>query len=423
MEANKTQSSKKRKREEDRLSILPQPVLHHILSFLDMRFVVQSSLLSKTWRTIWTTVPFLNFDYHVCDDECKFINFVDKTLLFRESSSIQIFHLNCGPRYLGFDFRPQWIDLVVRRKVQVLDLEFMPDGSFVNLPHYLFTCKSLVKLKIVYTSGLCARQFSVFSLPYLVNLPNIKTLHFNSLLFNGTVFFQQLFLGCPSLETLIMINCGLHNVDTVTISATQLKHLEIDNFYSEIQTWGQTDRSKCEITISTPNLTSLVCTFDILNKCSPEGLTSLVKGDIVIELPYYHRESIEELKLSSSWKKEFRIYMTKILQGLANAKSLNLSALLLETQVDPAKIWEYWQTDLALDSNLCHLKFVEIRNIRGCVNELEFLKLLLKNAISLEKMTIFTSQEHYPCRRQLKKFSDALLSFARASSNIAILFF
>ncbi|KAL5725994.1 hypothetical protein ACHQM5_009069 [Ranunculus cassubicifolius] len=181
--------------------------------------------------------------------------------------------------------------------------------------------------------------------------------------------------------------------------------------------------------------------------------------------------------------------MTKILQGLANAKSLNLSALLLEvlpkstgdlptplpllkqlkltiwfskncirsimcllemsfnletlllqithdccskhvtypycneTQVDPAKIWEYWQTDLALDSNLCHLKFVEIRNIRGCVNELEFLKLLLKNAISLEKMTIFTSQEHYPCRRQLKKFSDALLSFARASSNIAILFF
>lgn len=47
---------------EDRISSLPNELIHHILSFLDAQLAVQTSVLSRRWKFIWTTLPFLNFD-------------------------------------------------------------------------------------------------------------------------------------------------------------------------------------------------------------------------------------------------------------------------------------------------------------------------------------------------------------------------
>lgn len=40
-------------RDVDRLSELPQPLIHHIFTFLDMKEVVQTCLLSRSWRFTW----------------------------------------------------------------------------------------------------------------------------------------------------------------------------------------------------------------------------------------------------------------------------------------------------------------------------------------------------------------------------------
>ncbi|KAF9589300.1 hypothetical protein IFM89_022370 [Coptis chinensis] len=72
--------------------------------------------------------------------------------------------------------------------------------------------------------------------------------------------------------------------------------------------------------------------------------------------------------------------------------------------------------------NFYNLRFVEIWNIHGYVNELEFLKLLLKNVVALEKLIIFTCKSYSrDSQRQLRKFSELLLAFQRASSGVAIL--
>lgn len=43
--------------EVDRISALPESVLHHILSFLSFKEVAQTCLLSKRWKQVWRTFP------------------------------------------------------------------------------------------------------------------------------------------------------------------------------------------------------------------------------------------------------------------------------------------------------------------------------------------------------------------------------
>ncbi|KAF9613296.1 hypothetical protein IFM89_006795, partial [Coptis chinensis] len=49
---------------EDRISGLHEPLIHHILSFIDMKEVLQTSLLSKRWTNLWRSVRTLKFHEH-----------------------------------------------------------------------------------------------------------------------------------------------------------------------------------------------------------------------------------------------------------------------------------------------------------------------------------------------------------------------
>ncbi|KAL5708621.1 hypothetical protein ACHQM5_019395 [Ranunculus cassubicifolius] len=73
---------------------------------------------------------------------------------------------------------------------------------------------------------------------------------------------------------------------------------------------------------------------------------------------------------------------------------------------------------------LYHLKYVKIEGVQGRANELKFLEVLLRSSVVLEKVVIFTSKRlSSDSEERLIKFSEKVLSFPRASSNIAFLFF
>ncbi|CAN1778798.1 F-box/FBD/LRR-repeat protein At4g00160 [Linum perenne] len=68
----------------DRLSGLPDSVLYHILSFLDTKQAVQTSVLSRAWKHLWKHVPALIFDYNCFDWQYdRFSTFVDMVLSLR----------------------------------------------------------------------------------------------------------------------------------------------------------------------------------------------------------------------------------------------------------------------------------------------------------------------------------------------------
>ncbi|CAN1795678.1 F-box/FBD/LRR-repeat protein At1g16930 [Linum perenne] len=67
----------------DRLTNLPESIIHHILSFLDTKSSIQTSLLSRPWRSLWKQVPVLDLNRSSSPDSSSFYKFVDNVLSLR----------------------------------------------------------------------------------------------------------------------------------------------------------------------------------------------------------------------------------------------------------------------------------------------------------------------------------------------------
>ncbi|KAI3874319.1 hypothetical protein MKX03_019467 [Papaver bracteatum] len=73
---------------------------------------------------------------------------------------------------------------------------------------------------------------------------------------------------------------------------------------------------------------------------------------------------------------------------------------------------------------LSHLKYVEIKELQGCDNEVKLLQLLLGKAMVLEEVALFfRSTAGSPGRVKLKRFRDKLGAVTRASSSTNMMFF
>ena len=122
----------------DRLSNLPEPIVHHIFSFLETIDVARVSAVSRKWRYLWLSIPYLNFNiqniwsnplerWSLQTTNEKFKDFVNWVLLFQNGSiSIHRFHLSCLNHVDDYTLY-RWIAVVARRIVQVLDLHIISD--------------------------------------------------------------------------------------------------------------------------------------------------------------------------------------------------------------------------------------------------------------------------------------------------------
>ncbi|CAA7042379.1 unnamed protein product [Microthlaspi erraticum] len=72
-------------RNEDRISNLPDALLVQILSSLPTKAVVASSVLSKRWRSLWKTMPSLEFSYNATNDLESFSDNVCRCLLSHQA--------------------------------------------------------------------------------------------------------------------------------------------------------------------------------------------------------------------------------------------------------------------------------------------------------------------------------------------------
>ncbi|KAI3836249.1 hypothetical protein MKX03_018028 [Papaver bracteatum] len=90
-------------------------------------------------------------------------------------------------------------------------------------------------------------------------------------------------------------------------------------------------------------------------------------------------------------------------------------------EINPEIIGDYWDPEFSLPCMICHLKFVEVKGLRGCVNELTFSEILLKHATALEKVALASHSTKQDSQRnkRMKKFCKMLLMFPRASENLS----
>lgn len=180
------------KTEDDRLSSLPDSLLHHILSFLDMTVVVRAALLSRRWRDLSASVSHLNFHYQYGVNfysEEAFVRFVYRALLVNTTQKIHKFQL-CFDSHLPQKYVSQvdaWIHFAMRRGVQELELDFSNRVCVLN-------CRTLISLKLT-TPCLKVSNFGSF--------PNLTTLSLQTEAVRDGLI-EHILKGCPRLEDLVI---------------------------------------------------------------------------------------------------------------------------------------------------------------------------------------------------------------------------
>ncbi|XP_062185972.1 MEIOTIC F-BOX protein MOF-like [Phragmites australis] len=115
-----------------RLSALPDVFLHTILSFLKARQVVQTSVLSRRWRSLWRPVPCLDIDQGEFKssrwllmpqrDLEKFEDFADFLLLHRDGSVLDTFKLHIRKSYPRHVDADRWIRRALNCSLRALHI-------------------------------------------------------------------------------------------------------------------------------------------------------------------------------------------------------------------------------------------------------------------------------------------------------------
>ena len=208
----------------DRISKLPDHILHHILSFLPLKEAGCTSILSRRWIHVWLSMQGLKFhtdEFANCGPE-KFISYVNAALPYRSKQDLQVFKtflLNDSPTNLAASTR--WITHALRNDVRVLHIIIWPKSSGENviLPRPMLTSQSLEEL------GLFSFPNVRIITPNVISLSQLKTLSLQQLDVNSA-FMEKIISGCQRLENLNLHYCWLR---CSGISSRMLRNLVMES--------------------------------------------------------------------------------------------------------------------------------------------------------------------------------------------------
>ncbi|KAL8031805.1 hypothetical protein ABFX02_13G052500 [Erythranthe guttata] len=403
----------------DRLSDLPDSIICHILSFLPTtKNTVATSILARRWRYPRSYVPNLIFDHP--DDS----TIIDRVLFLHELQCVDTFCFTVTDCCNDHQFETR-IKFAVDRNVKNLHIHFYRQNSIRALPGCVFTCKTLVDLRL--------RNFSIFPSSRIFS---ILHLHYMN---GGYESLSDLLSGCPVLEELeIQLYCCFCSCK---ISSPTIKRLVINYFDVEP---GYEHKGYYNLEINTPGLVYLKL-VDISNqhiKCGP--LTSLIEAYIrfedYVDGDYLYSRSVTEfidrirkiccldLNLSEctettqsvflartiSFRNLIKLVLTAdccFLQKMLECAD-NLEILILREVQEKVGGWmEPQQVPTCLSSRLRYIKFVPFLHRK---RRFKAVRYLLKNAKVLEKIEIV--YPHYLDSKSRNALIQIISSFQRGST-------
>ncbi|KAI3728814.1 hypothetical protein L6452_17458 [Arctium lappa] len=241
---------------EDRITDLPNAVIHHILFLLPIKSIVQTSVLSKRWRTLWYTFPDLDFTTVIPSGTAltKFVylknlgNVITQILSLRHKlSNVRILRFCACMTFSGLH---ALIRTAVRLRVQELDIRVATNDTF-NFPRSIIRSDCLRVLKVkscpgfrlppsrIMRSGFRTLQTLSLSFVHLDNqsylldmftdssFPQLRKLNLDSC-FN----LKHLRVGCRLLEELMLDNCS--TLQVLDIMSPRLEILRVSSCFDSI---------------------------------------------------------------------------------------------------------------------------------------------------------------------------------------------
>ncbi|XP_048527491.1 putative FBD-associated F-box protein At5g56440 [Triticum urartu] len=174
----------------DRLSSLPNELLHRVMSFLPMPEVVRTSLLSPRWRYLWVSTPYIHIDHQDFMDDSKLKNFGNHLLLLRDGATSLDEAQISAHKVVDGTTCCEWIRHAIMHKVLLLHVSAYArlDSTAMFPSQHL----KIVRLK-------------------------------SNLLKRG--FFRQLNCDCSVLEHLELEGCGLSDVNEISSRSLKVLHI------------------------------------------------------------------------------------------------------------------------------------------------------------------------------------------------------
>ncbi|XP_027335996.1 putative F-box/FBD/LRR-repeat protein At4g13965 [Abrus precatorius] len=352
---------------QDRFGDMPDCLIHHILSFMETKDAIRTSVLSKRWRYIWTSVPCLNFSSKSFTRLVDFKKFVQWVLSHRDSSHVQLLVYN----RFGVDYATDQyllnkvIEYAASHGVEEIKINLRAKTSGsppVEIPLSLFTCQSLKKLELKdchptnVSSPLGCKSLDVlhlehfsmypaaadFSNPFaslsgLFGFMTLTTLHLISftLCYTGTDCLDP-FGNCVNLKNLHLSEMSFKsdlNPKAFVISGPKLNNLSL-----------MCNRFKCKIVVAAPQLTNFNYLYSTPRAFFEFSLPSL--DGLIIDIHEPHR-----LEKSHRKKREETLHgLINMLRGHHNAEAVKLSfctvevtcgtAALLKPECLPSSEWK-----------------------------------------------------------------------------------
>ncbi|KAK3199556.1 hypothetical protein Dsin_022971 [Dipteronia sinensis] len=364
----------------DRLSSLPEHIIHHIFSFLDTIAVVKATAVSRKLRYFLVSMPYLNFEsngYFDSQSKIKFNDFVNWVLMSR-NRSVDIQRFRISYFYLNENYAfYRLMHVITGCNLQELDLMIRSKDE-IELPRCILNCRSLVSLKLSFD------HYSLGTFPGLKNcifpgFIRLKSLELCFVMFMDSLSLANFVSSCPYLENLSVHECTFVDDNIIEITATSLKDLSI--ILPPGQKWYK-ERIRTEqirnygLKIACPNLVSLKVVNLRSRKFSFQETNSL--QNLFMDL---HRQ-YDNLKVEQCCQA-----LCKMLKGVCNVKALKVSEVFLEYLLLAVDIPESFSPlfnnlkSLTLGIRRTDFNKHSLINMLECSPNLETLNIFLKLSI------------------------------------------
>ncbi|KAI3959496.1 hypothetical protein MKW98_019086 [Papaver atlanticum] len=434
------------------ISTLPDDVLVRILYLVPTEQAVLTSLLSKRWKFLWTSIPILDFDYArfselfddltLDDDDDKkrrFLDFVEHVFFLHEHEPLQNLRL-------AFEI----IRIAMRSNCLAIDLElsdpmFYPEDNVFSHTDQGFTSVNVVKLRCVKL-----QKESVYDL--VSKCPRLEELHLIRCQIPSSFFelnapesnLKCLVLQyCVGNEGLLFEHASIHIPTLLQFKykgSFQSGYLSIYNSENVIEAelgifriLHNEHQLLCKLLKGLQNVKSLTLfshNLEVLN----------INGGISLPTPF---NNLKHLAVRLGEVDKELLGLVCLLRSSPCLETLSVSVdfptytvpknelLSAVYNVDEETVQQLHLLPLEC---VAHLMKIKIKNFQGLKVEMEFVKLFLRSSLCLKEMVICMSSRYRllkldigeersnkTLKKKKAKVIERLLAYKRASPDAQIL--
>ncbi|CAL5201788.1 unnamed protein product [Lathyrus oleraceus] len=292
----------------DRISDLPDSLLLHILSFLNIKQAIHTCVLSTRWINLWKYLPTLSLVSSQFPSVEIFTQFVSQILSLRDNSA----ELHTLRFSRNKAMEPCLLEMILKyavsHNVQRLDIGVKCDIQ--HFPTCLLSCRTLTSLDLYVSHPTVYGTTKLF--PSSLNMPLLTSLGLWHFAFSaGNDGRVDPFSALTSLKSLNIVYCEVVDEKNLCISSAKLVNLCIYMVHYAPKTYFG-------IELSAPNLSTFIFSgIPVQKLCWSKSNLSSIK-----------RVSIDIIEF---WKSsETSLVLLDWLFELANMKLLVISSTALQ---------------------------------------------------------------------------------------------